>query len=103
MRRPLRYFPPDGVLHRTRDDERELNAAFGRLATHPDWPKVQDYLRSITILNIQGPGASDAELRHVEGQRFLLGIIERRIDHGRNRKPDADAYANAAEPQSAGA
>jgi hypothetical protein len=42
---------------------------------------VLKYLRSITIEAVTGPAASDAELRHLEGQRYLVGLIERRIKH----------------------
>ena len=39
------------------------------------------YLRSITIEAVTGPAASDAELAHLEGQRYIVGLIERRIKH----------------------
>jgi len=43
-------------------------------------------LRSITIESVQGPNASDAELRHLEGQRYLVGVVERRISHAQRIK-----------------
>ena len=47
----------------------------------PNGQEVLKYLRSITIEAVTGPAASDAELRHLEGQRYLVGLIERRIKH----------------------
>ena len=44
------------------------------------------YLRSITIELVNGPAVSDGELRHVEGQRFLVGLIETRIKHAHKVK-----------------
>ena len=43
--------------------------------------EVLRYLRSITIEAVAGGGISDAELRHLEGQRYLMALIERRIQH----------------------
>ena len=47
----------------------------------PTGQEVIKYLRSITIEAVTGPAASDAELRHLEGQRYIVGLIERRIKH----------------------
>ena len=44
------------------------------------------YLRSITIEAVCGPAASDAELRHREGARALIGIIETRLTDGLERR-----------------
>jgi len=57
---------------------RHVNSVFNT----PNGAAVLKYLRSITIESVQGPNASDAELRHLEGQRYLVGLIERRINHG---------------------
>ena len=43
------------------------------------------YLRSITIEAVGGPQITDAELRHREGMRYLVGIIEQRIDKGKQQ------------------
>ena len=48
--------------------------------------EVLKYLRSITIEVVSGPNMSDAELRHLEGQRYLVGIIERRFIKGAKLK-----------------
>lgn len=43
---------------------------------------VMDYLKSITINAVAGPEQSDSALRHLEGSRFLVGIIDTRIKLG---------------------
>jgi hypothetical protein len=48
--------------------------------------QLLDYLRSITAGLALGPASSDAELRHLEGQRALVGNIMQRIDHARSRR-----------------
>ena len=30
---------------------------------------------------VNGPNVTDMELRHLEGQRYLVGLIDRRIQH----------------------
>jgi len=48
--------------------------------------EVFKYLKSITIDAVNGPAVSDAELRHLEGQRYIVGLIDRRIQHADNVK-----------------
>ena len=48
--------------------------------------EVLSYFRSITIEAVSGPNISDAELRHLEGQRYLVGLIERCIKHAEKVK-----------------
>jgi hypothetical protein len=56
---------------------RDLKALFG----NPSGKEVLSYLRSITLDAVAGGGISDGELRHLEGQRFLVALIEKRIQH----------------------
>ena len=37
---------------------------------------------------VHGAGVSDAELRHMEGQRYIVGLIESRIRHAHRAKND---------------
>ena len=41
-----------------------------------------DYLKSITVNSVAGPEQSDSHLRHLEGSRFLVGLISTRIELG---------------------
>lgn len=67
---------------RSREDDETISLNVKALFQTPTGIEVLKYLRSITIEAVTGAGASDAELRHLEGQRFLVGLIERRIRHG---------------------
>ena len=40
------------------------------------------YLKSITIDIANGPNISNDELRHLEGQRFVVGLLSSRANHG---------------------
>ena len=48
--------------------------------------QVFKYLKSITIDAVNGPHVTDAELRHLEGQRYIVGLIDRRIQHAHRVK-----------------
>lgn len=78
----------DGVT-RAIGDERELNLVFARLLGTKDGKRALEYLRSITIFNVRGMGVSTQELLHLEGQRFVVGVMERRAELGKQRKPQA--------------
>jgi hypothetical protein len=52
----------------------------------PTGKEVLRYLRSITIEMVNGPNVTTEELRHLEGQRYIVGLIERRIEHGHRSK-----------------
>lgn len=67
-----------------RDLEISLNVAevFGT----PVGQSVLKYLRSVTIEMVHGPNVSDQEIRHLEGQRYLVAMLENRIDHAHRSK-----------------
>lgn len=52
----------------------------------PTGKEVLRYLRSITIEMVNGPNVTTEELRHIEGQRYIVGLIEQRIAHGHRSK-----------------
>lgn len=54
----------------------------------PTGQEVLRYLRSITIEMVHGPNVTTEELRHVEGQRYLVGLIERRMQHAHRSKTE---------------
>ena len=66
---------------RKKEDDERISKDIKALFSTPNGKQVLKYLRSITIESVQGPHATDAELRHLEGQRYLVGLISRRIDH----------------------
>lgn len=51
------------------EGERSIVSAFARCFGSPDGKRVLDHLRKLTLERALGPGAPDALLRHLEGQR----------------------------------
>jgi hypothetical protein len=79
---------PDGIP-RIGDEQRRLNELMAVTFKGEAGKAALDYLRSISIERVCGPGASDAELRHLEGMRFLVGVISQRIAAHHRRMNDA--------------
>jgi hypothetical protein len=71
----------DGML-RSHGLEQRLNLTAARAFSAGAGREMLDYLKSITLHSVLGPHASDAELRHREGMRALVGIIVQRVQLG---------------------
>jgi len=65
---------------RSPETEKKLNQIFGSVFKGDDGKQVLSYLRSITTEAVAGPNMSTNELFHLEGRRFLLAIIQSRIN-----------------------
>lgn len=63
----------------------QISQNIAELFSSPTGKEVLRYLRSITIEMVNGPNVTTEELRHVEGQRYLVGLVERRIAHAHHR------------------
>ena len=74
--------------HRNKDLEKQINLNILSLFSSPTGKEVLKYLRSITIEVVYGDNVTDAVLRHAEGQRYLIGLIERRMVQGHKDKQD---------------
>lgn len=61
----------------------ELARAFARCFRGEDGARVIGHLGSITLGRVLGPKASDAHLRHLEGQRQLIAYVKTLIERGR--------------------
>jgi len=64
----------------------QISQNIAELFSSPAGKEVLRYLRSITIEMVNGPNVTTEELRHVEGQRYLVGLVERRIAHAHRSK-----------------
>ena len=71
----------DGYV-RTEKDEEILNKHFANVFKGDEGKKVLSYLQSITIEAVAGPNIDSNRLFHLEGMRFLVGIIKTRITKG---------------------
>ena len=75
----------DGFTRNKQEDDK-INQNFASLFSTPTGQEVLRYLRSVTIEAVSGANISDAELRHLEGMRFLVALIEKRIASGHKVK-----------------
>ena len=71
-------------FRRTIDQEIKLNQEFAGLFKDKLGDKVLEYLKAITINSGSGPEISNEKLRHLEGSRYIVGLIEYRIKQGRD-------------------
>ena len=69
-------------MQRKPQDEENLNTLFYKLFTTTGGSQVLKYLKSLSIEAVAGPEVSDQQLRHLEGQRYLVGLIQRRVNKG---------------------
>ena len=67
---------------RNPDEETRLNDLLQSVFKQPNGKEVLEYLKSITIEAVAGSEITDATLRHLEGQRYLVGLIQRRTNKG---------------------
>jgi len=71
---------------RNKNLEEEVSLNFAHLFSQPTGQAILQYLRSITIEAVHGSAVTNDVLRHAEGQRYIVGLIERRIQHGHKIK-----------------
>ena len=75
----------DGI-QRSADLDRQVSYNIAQIFEGPTGKEVLRYLRSVTIEMVDGPNVSTEELRHIEGQRYIVGLIEQRIAHSHRSK-----------------
>jgi hypothetical protein len=73
-------------LQRKSDLDVQISQNVAQIFSSPTGKEVLRYLRSITIEMVHGPNVTTEELRHVEGQRYIVGLIEQRIAHAHRSK-----------------
>ena len=81
-----KYPAPDG-RKRSLKVERELNEICAIACGEAAGEKFLKYLRSITIEYVNGPGLEPNALIHLEGARWLVAIIEKRIHDAKENLP----------------
>lgn len=76
--------------HKQSPTDRDLAQVFERCLGGEEGVKVLKHLKFITHSRVLGPAASDALLRHMEGQRQLVAYIISLVEHGRGHGQDHD-------------
>ena len=69
-------------LQRNPKDEENLNTLFYKMFNTDGGSFILKYLKALTLEAVAGPEISDQHLRHLEGQRYLVGLIQRRVNKG---------------------
>lgn len=75
----------DGI-QRESDKDKQISQNVAEVFSSPTGKEVLRYLRSITIEMVNGPNVTTEELRHIEGQRYIVGLLEQRIAHAHRSK-----------------
>ena len=73
-------------FRRDKSEDTKINLNIATLFNTDAGRSVLKYLRSITIEQVNGAGVSDAELPHMEGQRYIVGLIETRMQNAHKNK-----------------
>ena len=80
---------------RTQEQDHKISLDLASTFNTPSGLATLQYLKSITIEAISGANITNEELRHLEGQRYLVALIAKRvqhaerINHGRNNTTNA--------------
>ena len=77
-----------GLDNFERDTQQEqlLNTLFESVFKQENAQEILRYLKQITIESVSGSEISDSALRHLEGQRYIVGLIQRRVNKGRSQR-----------------
>ena len=75
----------DGI-QRSSDKDVQISQNIAQIFESLTGKEVLRYLRSVTIEMVNGPNVTTEELRHMEGQRYIVGLIEQRIAHSHRSK-----------------
>ena len=76
------WFAHDAAPAAGNPEEVELCRAFARCLTGGDGRVVLEHLRRTVLERRLPPNASDAELRHLEGQRYAVAHIVAMVERG---------------------
>ena len=71
---------------RSAEEEEIIDKNLASVFSTQTGKEVLRYLRSITIEMVHGPNVAHNELLHSEGQRYIVGLIERRVANAHRRK-----------------
>lgn len=72
----------DGIK-RTKTQEQNINKLFSEVFNNESGAELLRYLRSVTIEMVAGPDVNPNSLVHLEGQRYIVGLMERRLERSK--------------------
>jgi hypothetical protein len=65
----------DKIKLSKRSDNVEISKCFKRCLANADGEKILNYLTQMTLERVTPSSTSSDELRHIEGQRFIVKLI----------------------------
>lgn len=71
---------------RSQEQDQKISLDLASTFNTPSGLATLQYLKSITIEAISGANITNEELRHLEGQRYLVALIAKRIQHSERIK-----------------
>ena len=83
--KPNKLIGLDGMTRQSKDEENLNTLCFGVFNT-VSGKEILKYLKSLTLDAVAGPEISNEQLRHLEGQRYIVGLLQRRINKGTGQK-----------------
>ncbi|BAQ87546.1 hypothetical protein [uncultured Mediterranean phage uvMED] len=83
--KPNKLIGLDGMTRESKDEENLNTLCFGVFNT-VSGKEILKYLKSLTLDAVAGPEISNEQLRHLEGQRYIVGLLQRRINKGTSQK-----------------
>lgn len=70
----------------TKAQNEEINRIVARALEDEAGQELLTYLRNVTLNRPLSPNATDAELRHMEGQRWLVAMLIDRLNTHKKEK-----------------
>ncbi len=61
---------------------------FAHVFSSEEGQRVLEHLWRMTLDQATGPHVSDAHLRHLEGQRFMVKYITHQVEKGQTQQPE---------------
>ena len=71
---------------RSQEQDQKISLDLASTFNTPSGLATLQYLKSITIEAISGANITNEELRHLEGQRYVVALIAKRIQHSERIK-----------------
>lgn len=62
----------------------DISKSYARVFSTLEGQRVLDHLQLTTLYRAQSPDTSDSQIRHQEGQRFVVFQILRQVERGRS-------------------
>jgi hypothetical protein len=73
-------------FERDPSEEVKLNFIFEQVFKTPAGAEALRYLKQISLESVAGGEVSNESLRHLEGQRYMVALIQSRVNKGKSQR-----------------